>query len=245
MTAMRRLLAVLTALLLAGFGAVVLIAYVSAADARAVARAEEGAVLVPVLVVDERVPAGTPAADVADLVSTEQVPARLKADDALVDLSAVEGLTAMVDLLPGDQVLAARFADPAVLAAAAGDVQPDPGTQEVSLALDPQRAVGGVLTPGDRVGVFVSSAGLDPATNTPTARTTLAVDRVLVTAVERGGSDAAGASVVTVTLSLSDADAAAAIAGMEQDAVWLSLQEPVGPADNTPDSSATTTGADQ
>ncbi|MCZ2836803.1 RcpC/CpaB family pilus assembly protein [Modestobacter sp. VKM Ac-2985] len=244
---MRRVLAALTALALAAFGAFVLVSYVRGADARAAA----GARLVPVLVVDSDVPAGTAVADLADLVSREQVPARLKATGSLDDLAAVRGLTTTVDLLAGDQVMAARFADPAETAATDGEVELDPDTQEVSLTLDLQRAVGAVLAPGDRVGVFVSRAGLDPATNTPTAVTDLAVGDVLVTRVAGGttGADvtvSAGAiQTVTVTLGLTETDARAVIAGMEQESVWLSLQSTAGSADVLVTGTTTTTTGDE
>jgi pilus assembly protein CpaB len=244
MTTMRRLLAVLTALALAAFGAFVLITYVRDADARAEARAEEGSLLVPVVVVDEQITVGTPGAEIADRVSTQRVPARLKADDALGSVDDVAGLEgqALADLLPGEQVRRARFEVPQP--EVVDDVVP-PGLQEVSLALDPQRAVGGTLVEGDLVGVFVSGAGLNAATNTPTAVTALAVDRVLVTGVQQGGAADTGAQTVTVTLALGEADAAVVVAGQEQDSVWLSLQEPAGTADTSTGSSTTTTGADQ
>ncbi|NIH69724.1 pilus assembly protein CpaB [Modestobacter marinus] len=242
MTTMRRVLAALTALALAAFGAFVLVSYVRNADARAAA----GAQLVPVLVVDADVPAGTPVADLTDQVSTAQVPARLKATGSLDDLAAVAGLTTTVDLLAGEQVMAARFADPAVIAAAQGIVDLDEGTQEVSLTLELQRAVGAVLAPGDRVGVFVSRPGVDPATSTPTAVTDLAVGDVLVTRVGGGptGPDAGAVTgalqTVTVTLGLTEADARAVIAGMEQESVWLSLQSAAGSAEGVVTSTTTT-----
>ena len=237
MTTMRRALPVLAALLLAAFGAFVLVSYVRGADARA----QAGAVLVPVLVVEEEVPAGTPADDLGDSVSTEQVPQRLVGTGALADLTDVAGLSTTVALLPGDQVLAGRFADPTV--AVAGEVVVPAGTEEVSLTLEPQRAVGGELGAGDRVGVYVSVGGLDVTT---ASTTDLAVDRALVTRVTSSGAELAGAgSTVTVTLALSRADAATVIAGMAQNTVWLSLQSPAVPADTTVTSTSTSTGDDQ
>jgi len=237
---MRRSLAVLTALALAVFGVVVLVAYVRGADARA----EAGATLVPVLVVDADVPAGTPVEDLADSVSTVQVPSRLKALGAIDDLAAVDGLTTTVDLLAGDQVMAARFGDPSVRSAGDGPAVPV-DMQEVSLALDPQRAVGGVLAAGDRVGVYISAAATDPAM---AAATGLAVDRALVTRVS--GADGAtglgaGTTTVTVTLALTATDAARVIAGMEAGTVWLSLQETAGSADTSADSTVATSGDQQ
>lgn len=235
---MRRALTVLAALVLAAFGAFVLVSYVRGADARA----EAGAVLVPVLVIDEQVPAGTPVADLGDRVSTEQVPQRLVVTGALSDLSAVDGLSTTVDLLPGEQVVAGRFADPTVQAA--GEVVAPEGTQEVSVTLEPQRAVGGVLSAGDQVGVYVTSAGLDVSAP---AVTDLVVEHALVVRVSSGadGTDLSGAgSTVTVTLALTGADAARVITGAGQGTVWLSLQESAGSAD-TSLTSTTTPGADQ
>jgi pilus assembly protein CpaB len=237
MTTMRRVLAVLTALALAAFGAFVLISYVRGADTRA----EAGAVLVPVLVVDEQVPAGTSVDDLDGKVSTRQVPQRLVASGALDDLAAVAGLSTTTALLPGDQIVAGRFADPTVQAA--GQVVVPEGTQEVSLTLEAQRAVDGALTPGDRVGVYVSAGGLDV---TAAAVTDLVVDHALVTRVSTGGTDLTGtAQPVTVTLALAQADAQRVIAGMAQNGVWLSLQEAAVPADTSLTSTTTSTGAVQ
>ena len=239
MTTMRRVLAVLTALVLAAFGAVVLVSYVRGADARA----EAGAVLVPVLVVDEQVPAGTSVDDLAGSVSTAQVPERLVAPGAVADLGAVAGLSTTVALLPGDQVVAARFADPTVQAA--GGVGVPAGMQEVSLSLEPQRAVGGALAAGDQVAVYVTSGGADGGAAPVTG---LAVERVLVTRISggAGGTDLATApSTVTVTLALRPEDAARVIAGMAENGVWLSLQSSAGSADTSLTSTSTSTGAHQ
>ena len=62
---------------------------------------------------------------------------------------------ATVDLLPGEQLLAGRFERPDDLQAP-GTVAVPAGLQEVSVLLEPQRAVGGRLAAGDTVGVFVS-----------------------------------------------------------------------------------------
>jgi len=238
---MRRTLAVLTAVLLAGFGAVVLISYVRGADARA----EAGAVLVPVLVVADDVPAGTAVEDLAGKVNTEQVPQRLVASGALDDLAAVAGLTTTVQLLPGDQVVVGRFADPAVQAA--GQVVVPEGMQEVSLTLELQRAVGGALVAGDRVAVYTSGAGTDPATGTSTTTTGLAAAEVLVTRVDAAGDAAlTGTSgTVIVTLALDQAVAVPVIEAMTGGGVWLTLQESTGSADTSFTSTTTTAGENQ
>src|SRR4051794_28275219 len=104
----RRLLAALAALLLAALGAVVLLAYVRGADSRALA----GVQTVGVLVVDQPIPEGTPAEDLTALVRTEQLPARAAVPGRVSDLSALAGEVATVDLQPGEQLLASRFAAP-------------------------------------------------------------------------------------------------------------------------------------
>src|SRR3954451_22337275 len=134
---MRRLLAALAALVLTLVGAVVLVAYVRGADARALA----GVQTVPVLVVDQPVPAGTPGNQLADLVRTELLPAKAAAPGRVTDLDELAGTVATVNLQPAEQLLASRFVAPSDLRAA-GTVGVPPGDPEISVLLAPQRAVG-------------------------------------------------------------------------------------------------------
>ena len=226
---MRRLFAALAALLLALVGTVVLVAYVRGADARAL----EGVETVEVLVVDRPVPAGTPADQLADLVRTELLPAKAAAEGRVEDLAELTGRVADVDLQPGEQLLAARFGDPEDLAAP-GTVAPPAGASEVSILLEPQRAVGGRLAAGDSVGVHVSLE----------SRTHVLLHRVLVTQVqgapapaeaedgtqtESSGGAAPTASLL-VTLGLRPEQAEAVVFAMENGTVWLSFE----PADVDP-----------
>ncbi len=226
---MRRLLAALAALLLALVGTVVLVAYVRGADARAL----EGVETVEVLVVDRPVPAGTPADQLADLVRTELLPAKAAAEGRVQDLAELAGRVADVDLQPGEQLLAARFSDPEDLAAP-GTVAPPEGASEVSILLEPQRAVGGRLAAGDSVGVHVSLE----------SRTHVLLHRVLVTQVQgapapaeaedgtqtASSGGAAPSASLLVTLGLRPEQAEAVVFAMENGTVWLSLE----PADVDP-----------
>ena len=222
----RRLLAALAALVLAALGAVVLLAYVRGADDRALA----GLQTVDVLVVDRLVPEGTPGEELAELVRTERLPARAAVPGAVTDLDELAGRVATVDLQPGEQLLAARFAAPEDLSVP-GTVAPPEGAAEVSLLLEPQRAVGGRLAAGDTVGVHVSLDG----------QTDVVLSRVLVTQVQgapvavadgegtdtaSSGSAAPSASLM-VTLGLRPEAVQAVVFGMEHGTVWLSL-EPEG-----------------
>ncbi|WP_448624070.1 Flp pilus assembly protein CpaB [Geodermatophilus sp. URMC 64] len=220
---MRRILAALAALVLALVGTVVLVAYVRGADARALA----GVQTVSVLVVDQAVPAGTPGDQLADLVRAELLPAKAVAPGSVTDLAELAGLVATVDLQPGEPLLAARFAAPDELRAA-GTVDVPPGDQELSVLLEPQRAVGGRLAAGDTVGVYVSIEGSTHAV----------LHGVLVTQVqgapaaavtETAASEDSGASAppsqsLMITFAVTAEEAEPIVFGMEHGTVWLSLE---------------------
>jgi pilus assembly protein CpaB len=223
----RRLLAATAALVLALVGTVVLVAYVRGAETRALA----GVQTVDVLVVQQPVPAGTAAPELTGLVGVEQVPAKAAVQGRVTDLDELAGQVATVDLQPGEQLLAARFAGPDDLQAP-GTVAVPAGAQEVSVLLEPQRAVGGRLAAGDTVGVFIS---LDPPS------THVVLHRVLVTQVQgapvpvESGEDvetasagsAAPAASLMVTLAVTAEQAEGVVFGAEHGTLWLSL-EPEG-----------------
>lgn len=228
----RRLLAAIAALVLLVAGTLVLLTYVNGADARALA----GARPVAVLVVAEPVPAGTPGDDLADFVRTETIPAKAALDGRVTELSDLSDRVATVDLLVGEQLLASRFARPQDQQAP-GTVEVPEGLQEVSVLLEPQRAVGGRLAAGDTVGVFVSvTAEAGPATQA-------VLHSVLVTQVQgapapvdpaaAGGPETASAgspapsSSLMVTLAVTAAQAGAIVFGAEHGTLWLS-SEPYG-----------------
>ncbi|MGX5657085.1 Flp pilus assembly protein CpaB [Geodermatophilus nigrescens] len=232
----RRLLAGFTALAIALFGVIVLVRWVQAADERA--RADEE--LVSVLVVDERVPAGSDAITVGGAVRTEEVPTRLVAPDAMTDIGAASGKVTTTDLLPGEQLLTDRFVDPAALAPE-GTVLAPAGTVEVTVALDAQRAAGGALQAGDKVGVQLTSQL--PDVDGLTAYTVFKVfHQVLVTRVEVPADAATG---FLVTLAVSPAEAELIVIGSTAQALYLSLETPAAGAPGTTTSTSTTSGGDK
>jgi pilus assembly protein CpaB len=137
-----------------------------------------------------------------------------------------------VDLQPGEQLLASRFAAPESLQTP-GTVAVPAGTAEVSVLLDPQRAVGGRLSAGDEVGVFISQD--EPIS------THAVLHRVLVTQVqgapapadaEEDTATASAASAVPtgsllITLALTAEQAEGVVFGAEHGTLWLAL-EPAG-----------------
>lgn len=204
----------------------VLLAYVSGADARALA----GARPVEVLVVDQLVPAGTLGDDLAEFVTTQTVPAKAAVEGRVTDLSALASRVATVDLLVGEQLLAGRFVRPEDRKAA-GTVEVPQGLQEISVLLEPQRVVGARLSAGDTVGVYLSQVLPDG-----TAQTSAVLHQVLVTQVQGAPQApdpdaetetvAAGtpATSLLVTLAVTAKDAETVVFGMEHGTLWLSLE---------------------
>jgi pilus assembly protein CpaB len=152
---MRRVIAVVASLVLAGLGTFLLVRYVQSAEDRAL----EGKTLVDVLVVEEPIEEGALAEDVRDAVSVVQVPAEVAALGVMSDLAQLEGRVPGVDLVPGEQLVVSRFvAQEEYLELAAERSKVDVPTDhiEVTVSLSPDRAVGGELQPGDIVAVFSS-----------------------------------------------------------------------------------------
>lgn len=223
----RRILAALAALVLLVGGIVVLVAYVRGADARALA----GVRTVEVLVADELIPAGTSGDEIAELVRTELLPVKAAVAGRVGDLASLSDRVATVDLQAGEQLLAARFARPDDLQPAGTVAAPD-GLQEVSVLLEPERAVGARLTAGDTVGVYLSQV-----LPSGTRQTSAVLHRVLVTQVqgaptppdpdaEADAGEAGGTPVgsLMVTLAVSAKDAETVVFGIEHGTLWLSLE---------------------
>ena len=224
----RRLLAASAALILIVAGSLVLLAYVRGADSRAMA----GVRAVEVLVVEQLVPEGTAGEDLAELVTTVTLPAKAALPGRITDLAELAGRVATVDLQAGEQLLGSRFARPDDLQAP-GTVSVPAGLQEVSVLLEPQRAVGGRLAAGDAVGVLVSIKFEDGRSATHAV-----MHGVLVTQIQgapapaeaQGDPETASAGAAApseslmVTLAVSAAQAEAVVFGIEHGAIWLSLE---------------------
>ncbi len=149
----RKVLGVLASVALAGVGAFLVLSYVNAADERALADQE----VVEVLVVAQTVAAGERVENLGDRVKSALVPAKVQAPGSLASLDGLEGKVAAVDLQPGEQLLASRLiAQETFLEAEEPELEIPPGTLQVTVSLEPDRAVGGKLAPGDTVAVFAS-----------------------------------------------------------------------------------------
>lgn len=254
----RRVRGAVAALVLASIGAVGLVAFVKGAEDRALA----GEKLVDVLVVKERVDAGTPASELQDNLGVEQVPAKVRADEAVTDLAALTGLVAGVDLLPGEQITAARFVAPEDFTGRARAISVPEDLLEITVSLAPERAVGGVIRPGSTVGVvasfepFDASGGVvteDGETVQASGRTPnssgLILHKVLVTNIQApasagfggfGGEDdgesenaEAPTDDLLVTLALDAPSVERVVFAAEHGTIWLTLEPESAPEEGT------------
>jgi pilus assembly protein CpaB len=188
---------------------------------------------IDVLVVAESIPSGTTATDAARLVETKALPATAVVEGALTSLDPVKGQVATADLLPGEQLVAARFSDPETLRAP-GEIEIPANMHEVTIPLDAPRLVGGQVKAGSKVGVFVSVSSPE--------QTHLVLHKVLVSRVQHtvpaGGSDddsgggaPEGTSLVTLVLTAPQAEQV--VYGVEHGTIWLSLEADGAPEAGT------------
>jgi pilus assembly protein CpaB len=214
----RRILGLVGALLLAAVGTVMIAAYVKDADARAL----DGQKTVDVLVVKKSVPAGTPAEDLGERVAVESMLKQAVVDGALVDVDDVKGKVTGAALIPGEQLARARFVDASAFRATGSSVEVPDGLLQTTVKLDPERAVGGVLTPGSHVAV---TASFDDKANWPPASTQVLLHDVLVTNVQMTQSTD-GKAFTTKAATSDDSDIAPGNAPTGQLLVTLALDVP-------------------
>lgn len=147
----KRVIGVLVSLALAAIGTWVIVNYVQGADDRALEDQET----VEILVVDQPIAKGTPAEDIGGLVKPFRMPVVSTARGAITDLTQIEGRFASVDLLPGEQLVSARFVEAEALVEVIEIVIPE-NLLEVTVDLSPERVIGGELEPGDVVSIIAS-----------------------------------------------------------------------------------------
>ena len=143
----------------------------------------------------EEIPEGTLAKTV-DRLRQASTPFRARTSPRaqVTDLDDLAGLVADAEILPGEQLLEARFIDPAELAAR-GDVPVPAGMQLVSFTLPADRVVGGEIVAGDRIGMVgtVDPDEIGDAEDVVNPISQFAFNGVLVTEVQ--GVVAAGSRV--------------------------------------------------
>lgn len=206
---------------------VLLFAYVRGIEAQVAAGDE----LVEVLIVNEPIAAGTTTGEMASRVRTGNVPARDVAEGALASLDQVDGWVVITDLVPGEQLLSARFA-PADAATDGGGVDIPPALHQVTVQLDAYRVLGAMIAPGDTVAVFISLS--DSPSDDLGDTTHLVLHKVLVTRLQLEQADALGSGRdfgdvaptgrVLVTLAATAGEVERIVFGAEHGSLWLSLE---------------------
>ncbi len=249
----RKLIGIVSALVLALVGTVALVGYVSNAEDRAL----EGEELVEVYVIDQVIPAGTAGDALEAFVTVEKVPIKVQASEAVTSLASLSGRVASVDLLPGEQLVDGRFVSRSEVTDRAAGVQVPDDLVELTIQLDPAQAIGGLIDPGQLVAVFASFEPFDlvaavvevdgeevalPETiassvegKTPNS-TDIILRKVLVTAVQRvtvrvAGTeeddnsrfDTAPEDALLVTLAVEPKDAERIVFTAEFGLLWLAV----------------------
>jgi pilus assembly protein CpaB len=225
----------LTALALAGVlalgGVVSVVMYARGADARAYGDAE----LVSVIVVDQSVPAGSPANRLAGSLTTKKMPRAFVPDGVVTDLAALGDEVTNASLVPGEPLLRSRFG---VAEKSVSKTDVPAGMQRLDLLLDAPRVPGG-LKAGDVVGVLASysTPGKD---GVPKNTTELILSGVRVIGLEDdvsgGAGDAAVAAGRQVALAVTTAQAEKIANVAEFGKIWLTAQ-----TDDDSDASGTAT----
>jgi len=244
----RRLAALIAAIALAVVGTVAIVAWVNGAEDRAL----EGETVVNVLVVKEEVPAGTPAEDLGDRVKLERVTEKVKAEGAVTTVTALRGKVASATLVPGEQVVEQRFVEASAFQARGTQTVAVPeGLLQTTISVDPERAIGGLLTPGAKVALSLSfdqgvptsdatGTTIDPAAGGGVKTTHVTLRNVLVTNVQSNAEfettseddeedqvfGEAPEQGFLVTVALSDVDTERLVFAAEWGKVWISI-EPV------------------
>lgn len=234
-----RMLAGVSAVVLAIIGAVLIVTYAQGADQRAMKDMDPTGVMV----VTKAVPAGASLDTVKASVTLQQVPATAVSKTALKNLDDSAGKVAAVDLVPGEQLLAERLVDPKDVKSS-GAVKVPAGLQEITFELEAKRVVGGRIEAGDHVGIgFSFGAGADK-TKPGEGTTQLTLRKVLVTAVQRAPQPSAKPTDGTnpqdttlpqgsfmVTVAVNDIDATKIIYSSNNGDLWLT-KEPLDAQDN-------------
>lgn len=187
-----------------------------------------------VVVVKTAIPRQTPVELISESVGVVQMPTNLIAPGAVTSLNEITaGFVTSTELLPGEQLLMARFRNPESLTR----IEVPDSLQEVTIPVVPERAIGGAFIPGDTLGVIVSFSASDSGQNT-----SFILHGALVTAIQYSAGDVSGANATAsgsetsartaptdrllITFAVSSLDAARLVFAAEFGSIWLTLEGP-------------------
>lgn len=154
----KKVVGVVAAVVMAIVGTGVLVLFVQGAEDRAL----EGEELVQVVTAQTAIPAGTPAAQMEDLVDTERIPRKIAPEGVISDLVSVSGLVTAIDIVPGETLLANRFVEPeGFRPRTGGAVEVPEGLLEVTIAMSQEQFIGGIPVPGNTVALVALGDRVD------------------------------------------------------------------------------------
>ena len=216
----RRVMAAVAAVVLALVAGVLVAGYVAAADSRASAGYE----LTEVFVVTEPIPVGERAVTGVN-IKMRELPRTAVVDDAVTSVAELGDRVAAVDLVPGEQVLDARFVDANLALGKAVDIPEE--MAEVTIALSSDRVLGGNITAGATVGVLASYKVPDDAPpETSTLLHRALVSRIQgITLPEEPGGEPQATDGIQVTLAVLPRDVQRVVWTAEFGTLWLSLEQ--------------------
>lgn len=239
----RRVITAVSAITMGAVGTFGLVGYVRGVEQEARAGDE----VAEVYVVSSPIARGASGEELEGKVQTAEIPKRFLTESSVVDLEDLEGKVATVDLVPGEPLLATRFAVERDFARRT-PVEPPDRLLQVTISLQPERALGGKLRAGDTVGLIASFDPFDvealmpdgkPVDGVPkqTPNTThLILHKVLVTNVQAGGTvpeaqpedpdhvETAPGGNIYVTLALDAPSIERVVFASEFGRVWLSAE---------------------
>lgn len=206
----KRVVAAVAAGVLALLGVLVLVLYAQGANDRAF----EGAKLVSVVRLTQDVKAGTSSTDLAGSTELVKLPNESVPEGVVTSLDQVDGLSTNASVQKGEVLLKSRMATPGKEVET--DTSVPKGLQEVTITLDAERSMGGVIKVGDRVGVIVATE----------QGTKMVLNQTLVTRVQTsvGGVDSESITATMVTVAVKTIDAEQIVIGQKFHTVWLTLQ---------------------
>jgi Flp pilus assembly protein CpaB len=178
-----------------------------------------------VLVASQLIAKNTPGAVMAteNVFKASQIAAKQVSAGAIADASALQGKVAARDILPGEQLTAADFT-----ASGGLPTQLAPAQRAMTVTLDAQHGMLGMLHDGDHVDVY-AGAQLTVANGQPTPVLRLLMTNVDVlkagTTSNSGGLGASSATNTSqVTLNVDDSKAGALAYAADNGKVWLVLR---------------------
>ena len=233
----RKLIGVVASVLVALAGTFVILRSSNSAKPAPVALAEPA---VTVLKVVKPVLKGTAADKLGDAVQEVSVPASQRSAGAAASLADLTGLVVSTDLVPDEQVMKARFITAQEQQRAEVANTGGSGLMGVWLNLEPLRALGGRVQPGDQVGVITSfvnvpSNGQNPEGAVPATAILLhkvpvleVVGGILPAVAPADGSAAAPTvapvAPILVKLGVTAGEAERLVYAMNNGALWLTSE---------------------